>query len=51
MFCIFQVELRRWLADDNSGVDEGLQALERALLLFITGIKASRRVPSSQREA
>lgn len=51
MFCIFQVELRRWLADDNSDVDEGLQALQRALLLFITGIKASRRVPSSQRDA
>jgi AcrR family transcriptional regulator len=46
MFCIFQVELRRWLADDNSDVDGGLQALERALQLFISGIKASPQARS-----
>jgi AcrR family transcriptional regulator len=51
MFCIFQVELRRWLADDNSDVDGGLQALERALTLFINGIKAPRRAQNSHHQA
>jgi AcrR family transcriptional regulator len=40
IFCIFQVELRRWLSDENSDVSAGLRTLKRALLLFITGIKA-----------
>lgn len=38
LFCIYQVELRRWLSDDNSDVRAGLQTLERALRLFATGI-------------
>jgi AcrR family transcriptional regulator len=38
MFCIFQVELRRWLSHDNPDLREGLQALQRALTLFIKGL-------------
>ena len=39
IFCIFQVELRRWLASDRSDLTAGLRALERALTLFINGLK------------
>ena len=39
LFCIFQVELRRWLSSDDLDLDAGLKALERALALFINGLK------------
>lgn len=38
VFCIFQVELRRWLSSDDLDLDVGLKALERALSLFISGL-------------
>ena len=34
VFCIFQVELRRWLADDVTNLRAGLRELERALGLL-----------------
>jgi AcrR family transcriptional regulator len=37
VFCIFQVELRRWLADDVTNLRAGLRELERALGLLISG--------------
>jgi len=37
IFCIFQVELRRWLASDEGRTAAGLKELERALLLLISG--------------
>ena len=37
VFCIFQVELRRWLANDVIHPRAGLSALERALGLLIAG--------------
>lgn len=37
LFCIFQVELRRWLADDTTNLRAGLSELERALGLLIAG--------------
>ncbi len=37
-FCIFQVELRRWLMSRDLDVDEGMQALRRALTLFMQGL-------------
>jgi AcrR family transcriptional regulator len=40
LFCIYQVELRRWLSDDDSDVRAGLQTLQRALRLFVAGIAA-----------
>ena len=49
IFCIFQVELRRWLSDDDTNLDTGLRALERALMLFIGGIKTSRRASDARR--
>lgn len=37
LFCIFQVELRRWLANDVTNLRAGLSELERALGLLIAG--------------
>jgi len=37
LFCIFQVELRRWLANDITNLRAGLNELERALGLLIAG--------------
>jgi AcrR family transcriptional regulator len=39
IFSIFQVELRRWLSSDDLDLDAGLKAFERALVLFINGLK------------
>jgi AcrR family transcriptional regulator len=41
IFCIFQVELRRWLLEDAPNLRTGLQALARALTLFALGLKAT----------
>ncbi len=49
IFCIFQVELRRWLSNDETDLRAGLRALERALLLLVSGIKGTRRVLRTQR--
>lgn len=45
MFCIFQVELRRWLAGDTTQLRAGLSELERAFQLLNNGLKqgADRR--------
>ncbi len=48
IFAVFQVELRRWLSDDDPNLQQGLQTLERALRLLITGLaptKAALRTP------
>jgi hypothetical protein len=37
-FCIYQVELRRWLTDNELDIDEGIAALQRALQLFVQGL-------------
>jgi AcrR family transcriptional regulator len=37
LFCIFQVELRRWLTNDVTNLRAGLSELERALGLLIAG--------------
>jgi AcrR family transcriptional regulator len=39
IFCIFQVEMRRWLSHDQPIVRNGLDALARAFTLFATGLK------------
>jgi AcrR family transcriptional regulator len=58
IFCIFQVELRRWLSEDGPNLRIGLQALARALTLFALGLKpkakalaAGLNAPSATREA
>ena len=51
IFCVFQVELRRWLSNDETALRAGLRALERALALFIGGIKLSRRASGTKRKA
>jgi AcrR family transcriptional regulator len=40
-FCIFQVELRRWLMSKNPVLSSGMTALERALRLLMTGLGAT----------
>jgi AcrR family transcriptional regulator len=43
VFCIFQVELRRWFANDVTEVRSGLSELERALRLLIAGLGAEQQ--------
>lgn len=40
-FCIFQVELRRWLMSKNPALSSGMKSLERALRLLMTGLDAT----------
>jgi AcrR family transcriptional regulator len=55
LFCIFQVELRRWLASDVTQLRAGLSQLERAFRILIVGfglapeLRARRRSSSPQR--
>jgi AcrR family transcriptional regulator len=55
LFCIFQVELRRWLASDVTHLRAGLNQLERAFRMLIVGfglapeLHALGRSSSSQR--
>ncbi len=37
-FCIFQVELRRWLTTKDFDIDKGMATLQRALKLFMQGL-------------
>jgi AcrR family transcriptional regulator len=36
-FCIYQIELRRWLTSDTPDLQAGLKRLEKALRLFLSG--------------
>src|SRR5262245_40184505 len=36
-FCIFQVELRRWLTTKDLDIDEGMAAMQRGFQLFLKG--------------
>ena len=38
LFCIFQVELRRWLASDVTNLSTGLDQLERAFRMLMAGL-------------
>ena len=38
LFCIFQVELRRWLASDVTNLGTGLDHLERAFRMLVVGL-------------
>jgi AcrR family transcriptional regulator len=49
VFCVFQVELRRWLADDALHVRAGVRELERALRLVIAGFGTAPRAPVRER--
>ncbi|MBX9776544.1 MAG: TetR/AcrR family transcriptional regulator [Xanthobacteraceae bacterium] len=40
-FCIFQVELRRWLMSKSPVLSSGVKSLERALRLLMTGLDAT----------
>jgi AcrR family transcriptional regulator len=37
-FCIYQVELRRWLSDGELSLEAGMASLERALRLLMSGL-------------
>ena len=41
-FCIFQVELRRWLMTKELDIDRGIAALQRALQLFVQGLAPTK---------
>jgi hypothetical protein len=41
-FCIFQVELRRWLTTKELDMDEGMAALQRALKLYMQGLAPTK---------
>ncbi len=41
-FCIFQVELRRWLMTSELDIDKGIAALQRALQLFFQGLAPAK---------
>jgi AcrR family transcriptional regulator len=43
LFCIFQVELRRWLSSDDLDLNAGLRSLERALVLLTNGLKPTSK--------
>jgi len=49
LFCIFQVELRRWLANDVTNLRAGLSELERALGLLIAGFGICAGRPERKR--
>jgi AcrR family transcriptional regulator len=54
IFCVFQVELRRWLSDDDPNLQQGLRALERALRLVLTGLaptKAALRLAAGSKRS
>jgi hypothetical protein len=38
LFCVYQVELRSWLADGNLNLKSGLEHLKRALKVSLVGI-------------
>lgn len=42
IFCIFQVELRRWLSHDAPDLREGMVALQRALTFLISGMNPTK---------
>jgi AcrR family transcriptional regulator len=46
IFCVFQVELRRWIADGDLDLRKGLNRLRRTLNVCITGLSPAKRVPS-----
>jgi AcrR family transcriptional regulator len=41
-FCIYQVELRRWLTTKELDIDDGMAALQRALQLFMQGLAPAK---------
>jgi hypothetical protein len=41
-FCIFQVELRRWLMTKELDIDKGIAALQRSLELLIQGLAPAK---------
>ena len=45
LFCVFQVELRRWLASDATNLRAGLRELERAFRLLTVGFGAAVEQP------
>ena len=52
IFCIFQVELRRWVADGDLDLRKGMNCLRRTLNVCITGLTPSKaRAPAPFRRA
>jgi AcrR family transcriptional regulator len=51
IFCIFQVELRRWLSEDRPNLRQGMDALTRALTLFAAGLKPNENALAVRKRA
>jgi hypothetical protein len=49
IFCIYQVELRRWLSDGNLDLRKGMNRLRRTLKVCVTGLERSRAPAPFQR--
>lgn len=50
MFCLYQVDVRRWLAEGDLDVTKGMKSLERALRIVLTGLQmreSPKRIVSS----
>lgn len=45
IFCIFQVELRRWVADGDLDLRQGMNRLRRTLNVCVTGLSPAKRGP------
>jgi AcrR family transcriptional regulator len=50
LFCIFQVELRRWLSSDVAHLRTGLSELERAFRIMIVGFGRSSERSATSRQ-
>lgn len=49
LFCIYQVELRRWIAHDDIDLREGLDRLQRALKVLVRGVNPTTEALSCGR--
>jgi AcrR family transcriptional regulator len=50
VFCLYQVEIRRWLAEGNLDASAGIASLERAIRLLISGL-SPRQAPKGRADA
>ena len=52
IFCLYQVEVRRWLAESMLDVAEGMECLERAIRIVISGLQARdvRKLASARKQ-
>jgi AcrR family transcriptional regulator len=47
IFCVYQVEIRRWLTEQKPDVADGMASLERAIRVVMSGLGARTRKPTN----